>query len=188
MRSLVWMKDAGAEYAEVDFAEGLAATGTAVGADPVPYRVEYSLRTTPAFVTESLAVRTSGAGWWRSLDLRRDDAGKWTCQTEGTGDLDGPPPGCADDLDGALDCDLGLSPLTNSMPVLRHGLLHGGGRVDLIMAWVGVPHLQVIRHPQRYTHLDQGSVRYESAGFAADLSFDADGLVNDYPGLARAVR
>ncbi|GAA1265494.1 hypothetical protein Psi02_06890 [Planotetraspora silvatica] len=33
MRSLVWMKDAGADYAEVDFAEGLAATGTAVCAD-----------------------------------------------------------------------------------------------------------------------------------------------------------
>jgi hypothetical protein len=188
MRSLVWMKDAGAEYAEVDFAEGLAATGTAVGADPVPYRVEYSLRTTPDFVTESLAVRTSGAGWWRSLDLRRDAAGTWTCHTEGTGALDGPPPGCVDDLDGALDCDLGLSPLTNSMPVLRHGLLKEGGRVALIMAWVAVPHLQVIRHPQWYTHLDQGSVRFESEGFTADLSYDADGLVSDYPGLARAVR
>jgi len=138
MRSLVWMKDAGAEYAEVDFAEGPAATGTAV--------------------------------------------------TEGTGDIDGPPPGRFDDLDGALDCDLGLSPLTDSMPVLRHGLLKGGGRVAPTVAWVGMPHLQVIRRPQWYTHLDQGSVRHESEGFTADPSYDADGLVSDYPGPARAVR
>jgi hypothetical protein len=33
-----------------------------------------------------------------------------------------------------------------------------------------------------------GRVRYESAGFSADPSFDPDGLVIDYPGLAHAVR
>jgi hypothetical protein len=74
------------------------------------------------------------------------------------------------------------------MPVLRHGLLKGGGRVAPTVAWVGMPHLQVIRRPQWYTHLDQGSVRHESEGFTADPSYDADGLVSDYPGPARAVR
>ncbi|GAA4569723.1 putative glycolipid-binding domain-containing protein [Planotetraspora kaengkrachanensis] len=103
-------------------------------------------------------------------------------------DFDGPPRGCDDDLDGALDCDLGRSPLTDPTPVLRRGLLDGGGRVAPIMARVRVPHPQVIRHPRWYTHLDQGSVRYESAGFAAGLPYDADGLVIDYPGAARAVR
>ena len=39
----------------------------------------------------------------------------------------------------ALDCDLGLSPATNLMPVLRHGLLSGGDPVELTTAWVSSP-------------------------------------------------
>jgi hypothetical protein len=34
----------------------------------------------------------------------------------------------------ALDCDLGLSTVTNLTPVLRHDLLAGGGPVELITA------------------------------------------------------
>jgi hypothetical protein len=91
----------------------------------------------------------------------------------------------------ALDCDLGLSPLTNSMPVLRHGLLEGGGPVDLVMAWVSVPDLSVHASRQRYTFLRKSGevsvVRYESGSrdFVAELTFDADGLLIDYPGIGR---
>ena len=41
--------------------------------------------------------------------------------------------------------------------------------------------------PQRYTHLGPGVVRFESEGFSADLAFDDDGIVTDYPGLAKLV-
>jgi hypothetical protein len=105
------------------------------------------------------------------------------------GDVDLPPAG-ADPatLAGALDCDLGLSPLTNTMPVLRHGLLSGGGPVDLLMAWVSVPDLSVQADAQRYTFVRPAAeggavVNYSSDGFTADISFDATGLVIDYPGI-----
>jgi hypothetical protein len=94
---------------------------------------------------------------------------------------------------GALDCDLGLSPLTNSMPVLRHRLHEGGGPVDLLMAWVAVPELTVSPSPQRYTFVRRGHqariVRYESldSDFVAEITFDEQGLVLDYPGIARVV-
>jgi hypothetical protein len=95
-------------------------------------------------------------------------------------------------LGGALDCDLGLSPLTNSMPVLRHRLLEVDGSVDFLMAWVSVPDLGVHPSRQRYTALrgDPGGdrlIRYESVDstFTADLAFDRDGLVIDYPGIGR---
>jgi hypothetical protein len=110
------------------------------------------------------------------------------------GVLDRPAPG--GDLAlvaGALDCDLGLSPLTNTMPVLRHGLLTGGGPVDLLMAWVAVPELAVSPSPQRYTFVrrdaDVAIVRFESLDddFTADITFDQHGLVVDYPGIARLV-
>jgi hypothetical protein len=79
------------------------------------------------------------------------------------------------------------------MPVLRHRLHHGGGPVDFLMAWVSVPDLAVHPSRQRYTFLrredDARVVRYESRGgdFMSDLRFDDDGLVIDYPKLARRI-
>ncbi|WP_308249940.1 putative glycolipid-binding domain-containing protein [Sphaerisporangium fuscum] len=189
MTSVVWVKDQGAEYAQVRLGDGLlAATGVAVGARPVPYRLEYELTAGPRYVTRALRVRAQGEGWSRTLDLRRDAEGRWSCSAEAAGSLEGPDPGGdAAALDGALDCDLGLSPLTNTMPVLRHGMLTGGLPTGFVMAWVRVPYLAVTRHPQRYTPLEHGVVRYESDGFQADLSFGPDGLVTRYPGLAERV-
>jgi hypothetical protein len=54
---------------------------------------------------------------------------------------------------------------------------------------VSMPDLAIEPHPQRYTHLrrDNGYsvVRFESEGFSSDIVFDSDGLVVDYPGIAR---
>ena len=76
------------------------------------------------------------------------------------------------------------------MPVLRRGLLRPSEPVDFVMAWVSVPDLAVHRSDQRYTHVDATDdggavIRYESGRFRADVVFDADGLVIDYPGLGR---
>jgi len=102
------------------------------------------------------------------------------------------PGGDISPLPEALDCDLGLSPLTNSLPVLRRGLLRRGGPIDFLMAWVSVPDLSIHASRQRYTFIrgvqDGAVVRYQSldSEFTADLTFDRDGLVVDYPGIGRA--
>jgi uncharacterized protein len=64
------------------------------------------------------------------------------------------------------------------------------------MAWVSVPDLTVHRSPQRYSFLrtidDKRSVvRFESLadeGFKADLTYDAEGFVLDYPGIGTRIR
>jgi uncharacterized protein len=191
-RSVAWLKDAGAELAHVELSERrLSATGTAIGADPLPYRLDYELETGDGWVTTRLRVRAGGAGWQRSLELVRDQDGSWGVAASSDGDPghDLPPPGGDVVLEGALDCDLGLSPLTNTMPVLRLGLLRRPGQVALVMAWVSVPDLGVHASRQRYTHVRRdGStsvVRFDSAGFSADIVFDEDGLVLTYPGIGR---
>ena len=92
-------------------------------------------------------------------------------------------------VDGARDCDLGLCPLANTMPVLRHDLHRAPGEREFLMAWVSVPELSVRPSPQTYTHLERtgagGRVRFASGDFRSDLLFDEDGLVVDYPSLAR---
>jgi hypothetical protein len=192
----VWAKDdpSGAELAEltVRHDDTLIATGLAIGSQPAPYRLDYQLSTGPGYVTTKLIVRTEGSGWRRALVLERTDTGCWLCAPESEGDLDQPPPGGdLTSVAGAFDCDLGLSPLTNSMPVLRHRLHEGGGPVDFLMAWVSVPNLAVSPSRQRYTFVRReprgGVVRFEDLDgtFAADITFDHRGMVLDYPGIAR---
>jgi len=197
-RSVVWDKVAGPglEFAEITLSpDALDAVGVAIGSEPVPYRLDYALETTAGFVTARLYLTARGEGWRRTLDLQRSADGAWTAAGEADGSLDLPPPGGdTSGLDGALDCDLQDCPLTNTMPVLRHGLLAQEGTFDFVMAWVAVPSLAVHASAQRYTALrdlpgGQRLVRYEGldSDFTADLTFDADGLVIDYPGLGHMI-
>ncbi len=184
---MVWVKPdpPGAEFAAVQIGRGrLTASGIAIGSHPRGYRLDYKLETLGDYVTSGLLVIAQGDGWRRKLDLRRLRSGRWTAR------------GTDSDMaavKGALDCDLALSPLTNTMPVLRHGLLEGGGPIEFLMAWVSVPDLRVIPSVQRYRFLRRSGglsiVRYESSSrdFVADLTFDKDGLCLDYPGIGRSV-
>jgi uncharacterized protein len=136
-------------------------------------------------------VSSRGAGWSRRLALRRDGAGAWTvdAMTEGNPELPAAG-GDATALAGALDCDLGLSPVTNLMPIMRHELLSPAeGQVELTMAWVSVPGLTVEPDGQRYTSAGQSRVRYDALDgrFSAIITMDDDGLVADYPGVARRI-
>jgi hypothetical protein len=194
-RSVAWTKDgaAGAEFVEVTFdGRALSAVGVAIGGDPVAYRADYQLETGPEFVTARLQVTVAGEGWLRTLDLRHDASGTWEARAtaEGEPPVAMPPPaeGHLGEVEGALDCDLALSPLTNSMPVLRHRLHEGAGSAEFLMAWVSLPDLGVHAARQRYTAVralpgDRRLIRFESLGdpFTADLTFDRDGLVLDYP-------
>src|SRR2546421_3010173 len=123
-RSIVWVKEdpLGAEFAEVTIArEVLKASGTAVGSAPFGYRLDYWLLTSRGFVTTALVVIARGEGWRRRLDLRRSRSGQWTARARVSGTVDLPPAGGdMSAIEGALDCDLALSPMTNTMPVLRH--------------------------------------------------------------------
>lgn len=198
MRAITWVKERGAEFAEVSLGGSwLRAAGVAVSADPLPYHLNYELECADDFVTRSLTVQTRGANWSRHLTLSRDPRGTWKVEASAEGEADGLPPPGGDSaaLATALDCDLGECPVTNTMPVLRHGLLHGGAPRDFIMAWVSVPDLAVRPSAQRYTFISRlaaatgrpaaAVIRYESGSFRADVMFDGDGLVIDYPGLGR---
>jgi hypothetical protein len=180
----LWSGDEGArlELALVELGDNtLSARGTVVASVPEPHRVEYELSTSAGFVTERLWVRTTGAGWSHATELRHDGRGRWTIDGRGR-----------PDLDGALDCDLAFSLLTNTLPVLREGLWGGEGEpVDMLVAWVDLPGLGVRPSEQRYRLVGRGeqawTVKFESDGFAADISLDRDGFVVSYPQIGQRV-
>jgi uncharacterized protein len=210
-RALIWTGegvdqdgDWHVELATVELSDsGLRASGTQLGAVPLPYRLDYRLdATADGFVTRGLQLEATGAGWTRRLRLERDESGEWAVEVGGEGAPElgaeelPAPGGDAQALDGALDCDLGLSPLTNAMPVHRHSLHTEPGAAEFTMAWVSVPDLAVRPSSQRYTHVSRAAesrvVRFEElegddVSFTSDLEFAADGLVRLYPKLARRI-
>ncbi|SDK78866.1 putative glycolipid-binding domain-containing protein [Streptomyces indicus] len=191
------------------------AHGRVFAALPYPYWLSYDLETGPDWITRRLTVTaetTDGTGHLepqqhlssqqhrgsyqhlgpqqhpgpqqhleshRHLDLRRDEAtGAWTANGA-------PLPWAGPDT---LDCDLGLSPLTNAMPVLRHALHRTPGTRDFTMAWVSVPDLTVHASPQTYAYEGPGPagtrVHFTSGAFESEVEFDASGFVTSYAGLA----
>ncbi len=129
------------------------------------YLLEYELDTGPGYVTERLHGRIAGGA---ELTLTR---------------------GGSPELEGALDCDLSFSPLTNAMPVLRDRLHEGGAAQAIDVAWVSVPDLAVHRDHQIYEPLGTGRVRFLSpaSGFERVIELTPDGFVRDYPDISALV-
>jgi uncharacterized protein len=151
---------------------GLRAVGVQLGTS---YQLDYGLETGPELFTRRLVVTVKDAAGERGVLLERSqEDGAWTANDE-------PLPHVA----GALDIDLGLSPLTNYMPAARLG----SEPTDHVMAWIDVPSLEVTRARQRYEPLDGQRVRFIDLddGFTAELDLDSDGFVLHYPGLAERV-
>ncbi|SBW22401.1 hypothetical protein FDG2_2578 [Candidatus Protofrankia californiensis] len=171
----------------------LSAHGTSLTRD---YHLHYFLETGHDWITRRLDVRASGNGWWRTLALVRGPSGHWSAKADSGGiqpTVDPAPttPIDTDALADALDCDLGLCPLTNTMPVLRHGLLdaalQGHDRTEVLtMAWVSVPDLNVFASPQSYSAAGTTAdgtalIDFQSGDFAEQIEIDREGLVVKYP-------
>jgi hypothetical protein len=103
------------------------------------------------------------------LVLEHDGEGNWRGRPE---------------LQGCLEVDISVTPLTNTLPINRLRLSPGES-AEIRAVYIDVPSLRVSVMPQRYTRLGERLYRYQSKGFQADLSVDEHGLVVDYPGLWR---
>ncbi|HWM00799.1 MAG TPA: putative glycolipid-binding domain-containing protein [Actinophytocola sp.] len=132
-----------------------------------------------------------GADWHaRSGSVRNADGGRLTLESDGPGrwlvdDVHDPA------LDGCLDIDLEGSALTNTMPV--HRLALGVGEEAAAPAvYVRTNSLAVERLDQTYRRVPAANgFAFEYAaprfGYRASLPFAADGLVQEYPGIAARV-
>jgi hypothetical protein len=191
----------GSELVVFDDRAGLHARGWQQAVDPEPYALAYELWTDELWATTRCIARCEGAGWTRDLELVHTNEG-WDCvgsahgapnlsSFDGVGIRPPAPPGSAQPglLRAAVDIDMGGSPLTNALPVRRLGLLASPPthRVAVVSAWILPPTLEVIASAQTYTVLGEGRVRYSDSSTGVTVRYDADGWVDDYPGLARRV-
>ncbi|GEK23276.1 putative glycolipid-binding domain-containing protein [Cellulomonas xylanilytica] len=137
------------------------------------YAVAYEVTLDDAWRTRSVRVGSDTVDGPRSTLLLSDGQGGWT--------VDGVP---APHLDGLVDVDLEASACTNTLPVHRL-TLPVGEVVATSAVYVQAADLAVRRLDQTYRRLDDHRFAYTSeGGFEAVLTFDASGLVLDYPGIA----
>lgn len=140
------------------------------------FALRYAIEVDPSWRTRSARVESLTA----VRRLEADGRGSWR--------LDGEP---APHLEGCPDVDLEASACTNTLAVHRLALQPGEAG-ESRAAWVRSFDLRVEVLEQRYARraVDDGTGhRYDyaapSLGFTAVLVFGDDGLIVDYPGLAR---
>jgi len=137
------------------------------------HAVSYDITLDDDWRTRSVRVSSDTVGGLRTTELLSDGQGSWT--------VDGRP---APHLDGIIDVDIEASACTNTLPVHRL-TLPVGEPVATPAAYVQAADLTVRRLDQSYRRLDDDRFAYTSeGGFEAVLTYDASGLVLDYPGIA----
>ena len=156
--------------------------------DTEAYSASYSLVTDEAGVVQRLSVRTIRAQGEQSASLTRSEEGIWLVDRVGQGGNT-----VRTNFSGALDVDLAFSPLFNALPVRRLGLHRAAAQNeprqhDLPVVFVSLPGLEVGCGRQTYRTVAVGEttvVSFATDVLTAELTVDTDGLVLDYPGLAR---
>jgi hypothetical protein len=162
--------------------DGIRAESVALGVEAgTPWAVRYALRCDAGWRTRALTVSSLGSDDG-SLTVMGDGSGRWT---DAAGQR-------LPALDGCLDVDLSSTAFTNTLPIRRLGMGCGWSE-EMTVVYVEVPGLELSVARQRYHCLswasDGGRYRFEdpATGFTAEISVDGDGLVIDYPGIARRV-
>jgi uncharacterized protein len=178
-RALVWRRifDNGSiEFATVSqVADGFLLTGTIVAIHQgEPLEVKYRIECHVDWRTRLVSVEQRRGFRHSALVISPDDQADWAAHGVDT----------IDSLNGCLDVDLELTPITNTLPINRLKL-DVGQRAEIAAAWIRFPSLEIVRANQSYERLTPSTYRYRSvvSGFTADIEVDQDGLPIRYEGI-----
>lgn len=164
----------------------------AVDDDGRPYRARYVVECDAGWVMrrarievleEPARVMPARVMPARVMEVRADGRGGWTDAVTGT----------SLPLTGCMDIDIYPSPFTNTLPIRRLADAGVGRPVAIDVAWVLLPALTIQAARQEYTLLERGETgarwrfRALESGFTAELAVDGQGVVRDYPEIARRI-
>jgi hypothetical protein len=184
-RNVIWANQAeiGLEHFYLWVSDdGILADGVVIGVEEaIAFRVRYQIHCDPAWRVRKVFVQSLDVDE-RAILFDTDGLGDWT-------DESGRP---VAELQGCIDVDITATPFTNTLPI-RRLRLNSGESAEINVVYFVIPEMQVRVEAQRYTRLETnvsgGRYKFESLrdGFTADIIVDADGLVEDYPGLFKRV-
>ncbi|RZT83528.1 hypothetical protein EV383_0333 [Pseudonocardia sediminis] len=184
---LTWQSDdgVGLESARVLLnGGGFRAVGRMIrDVDGCVFTASYRLAVGDDGAVQRLVVDAASAEREKSLTINRSADGDWLVD-DGSGNT-------RLSVGGALDVDLAFSPVFNTIPIRRLDLHREESQHTIPVAFVSLPDLTVELAEQTYRTVSAGAggapavVGFSAGGFAAEITVDDDGLVLDYPGIAR---
>lgn len=185
MNKQIWwssLEETGLEHLKIsqDAALMIAESVVLKLADGKPFELSYWIETDSSWRVREVDLTLMANGTTQNFQFFADGAGNWRDHAD-----DELP-----EFSGCLDIDISATPFTNTLPVKR-GALRIGETLDISVVYFLIPEMSVQRSEQRYTKLETDLYRFEEnglfAGFTADLRFDRDGFVIDYPELFQRI-
>lgn len=128
-------------------------------------------------------LRTTTADEERHISVGRTEDGVWL--------IDHGEDSARNEFEGAADVDVAGMVTFTALPIRRLGLHRKAGEYELPVLYVSMPDLAVRLVHQTYRTVsisDEGAViNYTVPDFSTDLTVDREGMVIDYPGIAKRV-
>ncbi|MBS0029653.1 putative glycolipid-binding domain-containing protein [Chitinophaga sp. 22321] len=175
MQPIIWqaLKWPATEYFTMkDNGQGKLASGCINGVrEQRPFCVHYEIAITAVWQVSSFYIRQEGLTP-TELKLTSDLHGHWFDKDNNH----------IDAFDNCIDIDISLTPFTNTLPVKRLQFEEHESKL-LDMLYINLPDFELQKVQQRYTRLGSHEYRYDnvSTDFTADLPFDENHIVKDYP-------
>ncbi len=145
--------------------------------DQQPFCVHYKIEITPSWQVSSFHIKQEGPAP-TELKLTSDLHGHWFDKDNNH----------IDAFDNCIDIDISLTPFTNTLPVKRLPFELQESKL-LDMLYINLPEFELQKVQQRYTRTGPQEYLYDnvSTDFTAQLPFDENDIVIDYPGIFRRI-
>lgn len=157
----------------------VAAADPQIGAEAYSASFEASVDKSDA--AGRVLLRTTTAEHERQMSLSRSEDGLWL--------LDQGNSSQRADFDGAVTVDVLGAVTFATLPVRHLGLHRSAGEFEIPVVSVSLPDLSVsvVRHVYRTVSLDDdgATIALTRGGATSEIRVDSDGIVVDYPGVAR---
>jgi uncharacterized protein len=140
----------------------------------------YELQTDETGATKRFGLTVTLAERERQLAISRDEENMWLI-TDHQGEKRA-------GYNGALDVDVVFSPFFNALAIRRLGIHERAESIVLPVVYVNVPEMTVTATTVSYTsegRLD--GIKLRSPVADTTVRVDADGFIEDYPGLAERI-
>jgi hypothetical protein len=173
----IWHPDLGEGAEEFRFRvvpSGYEARGAITATlDGAPLNASYLVETDATWIARRVRVDVRGGG---TLEILSDGAGHWR-HADGS---------VLPDLDGCIDPDIAMTPLTNTVAI-RRLRSNVGETAEIKVAYILVPELTLRVRPERYTRLADRLWRFDGldTGFTGNITVDEQGFVIEFQGLVR---
>ncbi|OBF80714.1 hypothetical protein A5791_07750 [Mycobacterium sp. 852002-51163_SCH5372311] len=140
----------------------------------------YELQTDESGATKRFGLTVTLAERERQLAIARDEENMWLI-TDHQGERRA-------GYNGALDVDVVFSPFFNALPIRRLGLHERSDTIVLPIVYVNVPDMSVTAATVSYTSQGRlNGIKLRSPVADTTVTVDADGFIEDYPGLAERI-